>query len=91
MVKLLCLRGADPHATDKEGYTPLDDARYRGSDRCCAVESPERQWARVAAFLDKVAPMAAEERRAFAQRSWDLALCARLQEANPNPNPNPNP
>ena len=67
---MLCLRGADPHATDKEGYTPLDDARYRGAanpnpnpnpnpspspspnpntrtlaryrgaDRCCAVESP---------------------------------------------------
>jgi hypothetical protein len=60
VVKLLCLRGADPHAKDKDGYTPLDDARYRSADRCCAVETAQAQWVRVAAFLDKVGPMAAE-------------------------------
>ena len=66
VVKLLCLRGADPHAKDKDGYTPLEDARYRSADRCCAVETPEKQWARVAAFLDKVAPMAAQVTHAHA-------------------------
>ena len=60
VVKLLCMRGANPHAKDKDGYTPLDDARYRSADRCCAVETPQKQWIRVAAFLDKVAPMTAE-------------------------------
>ena len=63
VVKLLCMRGADPHAKDEDGYTPLDDARYRSADRCCAVETPQKQWIRVAAFLDKVAPMTAEVTR----------------------------
>lgn len=79
--KLLVLYGADIHMKDKEGYTPLDDARYRSLDRCCAVETPDRQWIRVVAFLKQVDAMAIDERQAFARRSWRLWVAALLQEA----------
>ena len=79
--KLLVLHGADIHMKDKEGYTPLDDARYRSLDRCCAVETPDRQWIRVVAFLTQVDAMALDERQAFARRSWRLWVTALLQEA----------
>lgn len=78
--KLLVLHGADIHMKDREGYTPLDDARYRSLDRCCAVETPDKQWTRVVAFLKQVDTMALDEQRAFARRSWRLWVAQLLQE-----------
>ena len=77
--KLLVLHGADIHMKDREGYTPLDDARYRSLDRCCAVETPDKQWTRVVAFLKQVDTMALDEQRAFARRSWRLWVAQLLQ------------
>ena len=79
--KLLVLLGADVAATDKDGHTPADDARYRLQDCPCKTDEPERQWGAVIAFLEKAAPMAADERRDFAQRSWGLDVAQTLGEA----------
>ena len=80
-VKLLVLLGADAAAVDKDGHTPADDARYRLQDCPCKTDEPERQWGAVIAFLEKAAPMAADERRDFAQRSWGLDVAQTLGEA----------
>ena len=80
-VKLLVLLGADVAAVDKDGHTPADDARYRLQDCPCKTDEPERQWGAVIAFLEKAAPMAADERRDFAQRSWGLDVAQTLGEA----------
>ena len=69
------------NATDKDGHTPADDARYRLQDCPCKTDEPERQWGAVIAFLEKAAPMAADERRDFAQRSWGLDVAQTLGEA----------
>ena len=79
--KLLVLLGADVNATDKDGHTPADDARYRLQDCPCKTDEPERQWGAVIAFLEKAAPMAADERRDLAQRSWGLDVALTLGEA----------
>ena len=68
-------------ATDKDGHTPADDARYRLQDCPCKTDEPERQWGAVIAFLEKAALMAADERRDFAQRSWGLDVAQTLGEA----------
>ena len=80
-VKLLVLLGADVAAVDKDGHAPADDARYRLQDCPCKTDEPERQWGAVIAFLEKAAPMAADERRDFAQRSWGLDVAQTLGEA----------
>eukprot|EP00966_Prymnesium_polylepis_P317876 7343212-Prymnesium_polylepis.1 len=80
--KVLILRGADVHAHDKDGWTPLDDARHKVRACPCIGEEAKRRWGAVIAFLERVMPMAADERREFAARSWGLFVTSALQEAS---------
>jgi len=79
--KLLVARGADVHAHAQDGYTPLDNARHRLVDCPCKTAERLAEWGAVIAFLERVEPMDADERRIFAQRSWELTVASALQEA----------
>ena len=79
--KALLARGADAHAADAHGCTPLDGARHRSRACPCTSDDRERKWGGVIALLERVMPMAAEERLSFAARSWGLDVCAALEEA----------
>jgi len=83
--KLLVLRGANVHAKDKGGFTPLDDAKYNSPGCPCALDEKaaeeRRQWGSVAAFLQRLSPMPPTERRAFTRRSWELWVSPVLQDA----------
>ena len=79
--KLLVLRGADVDARDESGFTPLDDARHKVKACPCTTDEAKRRWGAVIAFLEKVALMGPEERRAFAHRSWGLFVTEALQDA----------
>jgi len=78
---LLVAKGADLHAKDEDGYTPLDDAKYRGREGCaCVRDTSDRQWEAVAAFLERLLTLEAAERVAFAERAWELSAAATLHD-----------
>jgi ankyrin repeat protein len=80
--KVLVARGADALETDAQGLTAADLARHRSQTCPCSTDEPAfRQWGATIAFLEKVAPMPATERLAFARRSWGLLVASRVQDA----------
>ena len=79
--KLLVSRRADVHARDKDGFTPLSNAQHRLRDCPCQVEDRLAEWGAVISFLERVTPMAPEERRDCAARSWALHVASRLLPA----------
>ena len=79
--KVLIVRGADVHAVDHDGLTPLDNAKHRSRSCPCTSDDRERKWGAVIAFLERVMPMEADERAAFARRSWGLEVSLSLEAA----------
>ena len=65
--KLPVCRGADVHAVDKDGFTPLVNAQHRLDDCPCQAEDTATEWGAVIAFLEKVTPMPLEERMRVAR------------------------
>jgi len=80
--KFLVLGSADMMVTDGDGWSCLDNARYRGQSCPCTSDQPDREWGAVIAFLSRIGQMAAKEQRAFAERSCDLHVAALLQAAS---------
>lgn len=92
-VQLLLASGALVDAPDKEGHTPLDDARYsleraRTFARCGCVQAsePASRWrasleATMALIEEASALPTAAERRSLARRGWERSAAAKLLAA----------
>lgn len=81
-VKLLLAHGADAHAVDAAGFTPLDNATHWLDEQCaCRVEDASRPYGAVAKLLQAVMPLPAAEALALATRSWGLVVVSALSEA----------
>ena len=77
--KALVLHGADVAARDGGGQTPVDAANCASQDVCC--RAPGADWGGVVALIERVAPLELDERRAFAQKTWELHVTRALQDA----------
>ena len=80
---LLVLRGANVHVEDEDGHTPLYDAQFKTGGKCtCVADTPQSQPGRVVAFLQRAMALETDtERRASAERAWELHVAQALDEA----------